>query len=104
MARLTAEAANQVRTLTRHFLRLERPEAAKRLTQTVHQAQSSVDDPALRWFPAPRPHPQLARLGFRWIKLHRYWVAFRIERNGETLIHHVLDETTDIPARFGPDR
>ena len=28
------------------------------------------------WLTHPRPYPELARYGFRWIKLHRYWFAW----------------------------
>jgi hypothetical protein len=48
--------------------------------------------------PAPRPYPQLARPGRRWLKAGRYWIAYSAE--GSPSIIGVFYETSNIPRRL----
>jgi hypothetical protein len=53
-----------------------RPDAARRLIETYDAALKRIAaDPRSR-MTHPRPYPSLARYGFRWIKVHRYWFAY----------------------------
>ena len=60
---------------------------ANRLTEIIRGTRDVTADTAIRlgryfrtdprfWLTHPRPYPELARYGFRWIKLHRYWFAW----------------------------
>lgn len=100
MGRLTAEADRQVTDLTNHFVGKERIEAAVRLAHAVAKALGQVDDPATRWQTAPPPYPQLAEDDFRWIKVHRYWIAYTVGEDGEGAIHNVLYDQADVPNRM----
>ena len=54
------------------------------------------------WFTHPRPYPDLARYGFRWIKVHRYWFGYIAA--ADPIITNILDEVADIPAHVSADR
>ena len=102
MARLTLEAERQVNELAEHYLRKDRIEAVLRLSDAVEAAIQAVDNPSASWLSFPRPYPELAVEGFRWIKQHRYWFAYTADA-GETLIHHVIYDRSDIVNRVrGP--
>ena len=100
MARLPDEAERKVLELHEHDLRLDRPEAPRRLADAVRRALRQVDDPTTRWHPAPRPYPGLAATGYRWIRQHRYWIGYRVAPDGEGTIRWVMFETAHIPARL----
>lgn len=53
-------------------------------------------------FAHPRPYPQLASIGFRWIKVHRYWFGHLPDQ--DPVITNILDEVADIPARVSGDQ
>ena len=72
-----------------------RPDAARRLIETYDAALARIAaDPRL-WLTNPGPYPELARYGFRWIKLHRYWFAWL--SGPPPVITNILDEAGDIP-------
>ncbi len=49
----------------------------------------------------PRPYPDLAGYGFRWIKVHRYWFGY--VPGDDPVIANILDETSDIPRHVSLD-
>lgn len=98
MGRIAAEARQQFGELLDHFLAKGRDSAAERLERSVADALARADDPQTRWLPAPRPYPHIANGSLRWIKIHRYWIAYSVE-DGEGVIRQVLDETANIPGR-----
>ncbi len=53
-----------------------RPQPARRLIETYDAALARIAADPRFWLTHPRPYPELARYGFRWIKLHRYWFAW----------------------------
>ena len=99
-ARLTDEAERQVLELHAHSLRLQRPEASLRLADALRLALVQVDDPDTRWHPAPRPYPDLAAAGYRWIRQHRYWIGYRVAPDGEGTIRWIMFDTANIAARL----
>ncbi len=54
------------------------------------------------WFTHPRPYPDLARYGFRWIKVHRYWFGYLAA--ADPIITNILDQVADIPSHVSADR
>ena len=100
VSRLTAEARRDLADLKRHYRAAARPEAILRLAQATTAAGLMADNPNTRWFAAPRPYPELASAGFRWLKLHRYWFACTTAPDGEGIIHAILYDAANIPARL----
>jgi len=56
-----------------------RPDAARKLIETYDLAVDRIGAGPTSWLTHPRPYPDLARYGFRWIKIHRYWFAYQPE-------------------------
>ena len=72
-----------------------RPDAARRLIETYDVALARIAADPHPWFTHPGPYPALARYGFRWIKLHRYWFAWN--PGPPPVITNIFDEAGDIP-------
>ena len=79
-----------------------RPQAARRLIAAYRVAIEAIACGPRTWFNYPRPYPQLASFGFRWIKVHRYWVGYLPGQ--DPIITNILDEVADIPAHVSGDR
>jgi hypothetical protein len=78
-----------------------RPDAARRLIETYDAALARVEAGPRLWLTHPGPYPELARYGFRWIKLHRYWFAWL--PGPPPVITNILDEAGDIPRWVSDD-
>jgi hypothetical protein len=50
-------------------------------------------------YAAPRPYPELGRLGFRWTKEGPYWFAFAETADGPA-VAGIFHASADIPNRF----
>lgn len=48
--------------------------------------------------PHPRPYPGVARWGYRWIKVHRYWFGYAVAPDGPVLTN-VIHDAADLPGR-----
>ena len=72
-----------------------RPQAARRLIETYDAALARIAADPRFWLTHPRPYPELARYGFRWIKLHRYWFAWH--PGPPPVITNIFDEAGDMP-------
>jgi plasmid stabilization system protein ParE len=83
----------------RASLHARRP--ARRLIETYDAALARIAAEPRSWRTHPRPYPDLARYGFRWIKLHRYWFAWH--PGPPPVITNIFDETADIPRRASDD-
>jgi plasmid stabilization system protein ParE len=94
---LSPEAATQLEGLLAHFERLNRIEATENLLAALERASSRISRAPDAGLPAPRPYPALARLGFRWVKKGRYWVAYM--NVPSAVIVGVYHEAADIPNR-----
>lgn len=66
-------------------------------TATVDQAVARLSSDAKSGAPAPRPYPEIARLGYRWIKIHRYWLGYKVTETA-VIITNVHFETSNIPG------
>jgi plasmid stabilization system protein ParE len=94
----TQKAARQVRALYRHYEKLERVEASRKLTAALAKAAETIESNPGAGLPSPRPYPGLAQPETAWIKVGRYWVAYRI--TNAPLIVGVFYEAADIPNRI----
>jgi hypothetical protein len=63
------------RYLTATKRRPARPQAARRLVDAYDEAIEAIARGPRTTFSHPRPYPQLALFGFRWIKVHRTGLA-----------------------------
>lgn len=98
MIRLSPEAETQLDELLHHYERLGRIEAAENLLAALEQAGDRITRAPAAGFPAPRPYPELAARGLRWIKVGRYWIAY--STTTPPIIHGVFYDAGDIPRRF----
>jgi plasmid stabilization system protein ParE len=73
---LSSEAEAQLDDLMTHYERLERIEAVRNLLAAVEAAAARIERAPEAGLSAPRPYPNLARLGLRWIKESAYWIAY----------------------------
>ncbi len=99
MAFLSIRADFQSERLARHFAARNRIEAVYRLQRAVSEALVKADNEALRTRAYPSVYRELADLGFRWFKIHRYWFAIVVTPHGN-VIAHILDAHSNIPARL----
>ncbi len=68
------------------------------LAKALQGAAERIEAQHGRFYDAPRPYPELARLGLRWTLQGRYWVAFE-ERGGRLAIVAIFHATANIPGR-----
>jgi len=81
--------------------RSARPDAARRLVETYDTALARIAAHPRFWLTHPRPYPELALYGFRWLKLHRYWFAW--QPGPPPVITNIFDEAADIPRWVSED-
>jgi plasmid stabilization system protein ParE len=94
---LSVVAERQLRELLDHFANLGRPEAQDRLLSAVDEASARIELTPDVGLSAPRPYPQLARAGERWLKIGRYWIAYGLQP--VPTIIAVFYDSADIPNR-----
>jgi len=95
---LAPRAKRQIDRLLEHFLRIERPEAARNLITAYHEASDCIEHDPDVGIDAPRPYPRLERRGWAWVKVRRYWFGYL--RDPEPTIGAVFYDAADIPGRF----
>ncbi len=100
--RQTRSASRQLEALLDHFIEKERLDAADKLERAVATATAHIEADPQSGLPAPRPYPALARLGFHWIKVHRYWFGWSITK-GYPVLTNVHFDTASIEGRVAPD-
>lgn len=94
----TGEALEQVRALRHRYEALARDAAIRALDRALADSEAKIERAPGTGLPALRPHPQLARPGWAWIKSVRYWVAYRT--GPDPVIVAVFYETANIPGRL----
>jgi hypothetical protein len=99
MVLITAVAQAQLEALEAHYQKLGRDLAIIRMTEAVAMAAARINEGAGPFLPAPRPYPELAAYGWRWLKEARYWIAFTPIPDGQA-ITGIFFETSDIPRRI----
>lgn len=97
MIAYTPRAARQVDDLRQHYEDRARREAILALAAALEEAERRIEANPGAGLAAPRPYPDLARPGRRWIKAGRYWIAY--SPGLPPVIVGVFYETADIPRR-----
>jgi hypothetical protein len=104
---ITAAARSQYLGTVRRYLRATphraaRPDAARKLVETYDTAVATIAAGPSISFAYPRPYPSLDVYGFRWIKVHRYWVAY--VPGPDPIITNILDQAADIEVHISSER
>ena len=92
---VSPDARRQIDALRRHYRQKNRPEAARALAAALRSAAGLMAAGA--GLAAPRPYPDLARPGERWLKSGRYWFAYTV--TSPPIILAVFYDAADIPSR-----
>ncbi len=97
--RLAASAKWDVRALETYYAERGREAAAAKLIAAVERAAKMIEAASELSLPAPRPYPELADLGARWLHVGRYWFSFVPEAGG-FVVTNVIFDTANIPVRI----
>jgi plasmid stabilization system protein ParE len=97
--RVSRAARAQVASLAKWYADRNRPEAVRNLRSAIVAAADRIVAQRGTFFWAPRPYPDLARPGWRWLKEGPYWIAYAPDRSGP-VIRAVFYAAADIPNRL----
>jgi len=96
--RQTRAAVAQVEALFEHFVIRNRDGAARNLLRAVSEALDRIEANPATGRLHPGPYPAVARWGYRWIKVRRYWFGYAVTSDGPVLTN-VIYEAADLPGR-----
>lgn len=99
MVLISAAAQRQIDALAHHYDELDREQATARMTAAVAVAVHNIEEQIGPFWGAPRPYPGATRRRWKWLKSHRYWVAFE-PISGGYAITAVFYDTANIPGRL----
>ncbi len=97
MIELGPEAERQLEDLLTHYDGLGRIEAMRNLRTAIRQAAARIEANPGGGLRAPRPYPELAHEGERWIKEGRYWIVYGL--TVPPVILAVFYDQADLPGR-----
>jgi plasmid stabilization system protein ParE len=95
---LSSRAERQIAALADHYRRLQRPEAITRLADALEEATRQIQESPIIGSTAPRPYPQATKPGVTWVKVGRYWFAYRQHPN--LVITAIFYDAANIPGRL----
>ena len=99
MIRFTRDAEAQANGLIDYYVVLkQRPEAADALLAALNQALQRIGADNSTGLPAPRPYPELASLGYLWLKVGAYWIAWTMQGR-HPVVTNVLHAAANLPGR-----
>ncbi len=98
MIALSPEADAHLARLTDHYEALNRLEAAENLLKAVEAAKLRIVASPDKGMNAPRPYPQLKRLGFLWLIERHYWISYT--KTVPIQITSIFHESANIPGWF----
>ncbi len=98
MIRQTRAAAAQVEALFEHYLARDPEGAARSLLRAVGEALDRIEADPTAGRSHPGPNPGVARWGYRWIRMHRYWFGYAAAPGGPVLTNVIYD-AADLPGR-----
>lgn len=90
-------ALDLIDELRAHFVRKGWLEPLQSLRTALIEAEARIGRDPSKGLPAPRPYPELAADGERWIHVRRYWIAYTT--TDPPIIIGVFYDTADIPGR-----
>jgi plasmid stabilization system protein ParE len=99
MIRLSPAARAQVSSLIKHYTDLDGPEAVRNPRAAIARGGDRIETRRGPFYPAPRPHPALARTGWLWLKEGPYWIAYADDSRGIALMA-IFHEAANIPGRI----
>jgi len=102
MIRQTLFAQDQAVALSEFYLRKDREQAFLNLRKAIAMAAAQIEADPTGGLSHPRPFPGMAKWGFRWIKVHRYWFGWSMAR-GYPLVTNIFFESSRMWARVAPD-
>lgn len=94
----SARAERQVDALRIHYQDRGRLEAVRNLDRALDEAEERITREPEAGLAAPRPYPEIARMGEAWIMAGRYWIGYGLTY--PPVILAVFDATADIPGRL----
>jgi plasmid stabilization system protein ParE len=94
---LGPEAERQLDDLINHYDALGRIEAMRNLRAAIRQGAARIARDPGGGLHAPRPYPELAHEGERWIKQGQYWIAYSLTT--PPVILAVFHDQADLPRR-----
>jgi plasmid stabilization system protein ParE len=96
MVGITEGAAEQRDNFLRYYKKFDRPQAGQRFLKSIRDAVSSIQQNPTSGRTHPNPYPEVEAYGYLWIKVHIYWISWRII-DGIPVITNVLWDRADIP-------
>jgi hypothetical protein len=102
MVRQTVFAAEQAEALFDFYLEKDREQAYENLMKAITEAAAQIEAEPTGGLTHPKPYPGMAKWGFRWIKVHRYWFGWSMAR-GYPLVTNIFYDTSRMWARVAPD-
>jgi pentatricopeptide repeat protein len=99
----TRTASAQYTALLDHYVRERRTEAAIRLVEAFEKACDRIESQVGVGKPYPATYSSVARWGYRWIKVHRYWIGYSIPAGGHPVITNIHFDQSDIPNRVAAE-
>lgn len=102
MVRQTLFARDQAIALFEFYLETDREQAYENLLKAIAEAADRIASAPTGGLTHPKPYPDMAKWGFHWIKVHRYWFGWTLAR-GYPLVTNIFFETSRMWARVAPD-
>lgn len=99
MVLVSAAARKQIDALARYYDELDREQATARMTVAMASAVKQIEDQVGPFWQAPRPYPGATRRQWKWLKSHRYWIAFEPISEGYA-ITAIFYDAANIPGRL----
>jgi plasmid stabilization system protein ParE len=100
--RQTVTASRQIDGLLDHYMAKGRDEAISRLSDAVEKAFKSIEANPTAGRAYPGPYAGIARHGYLWIKVHRYWFGWS-NAKGYPVLTNVLFDSSNIPGRVAAE-
>lgn len=101
MALQTRAVRGRIDRLIEFYISEDRDIALEKLIQTLRAAALKLDQagpiPNVRTFPSVYRH--LSLYGFRWFKLHAYWIGYA-DHDGRRVLVNFFYETDDMPSQL----
>jgi plasmid stabilization system protein ParE len=96
MVGITEGAAEQRDKFLQYYKKLKRWEAGRNFSKAIRDAVSIIQQNPTSGRTHPNPYPEVAAYGYLWIKIHIYWISWKVS-DGMPIITNVLWDQADIP-------